>query len=259
MKSNIVAIINQKGGVGKTTTSINLGHGLAILGKRVLLIDLDPQAHSTIVLAPNRVPFTMTIQDVLIDRRDIRHAVIRTSIDNFDLVPSHTHLDRAEHLLIPEMFRETRLSQALAEMDYDFILIDCRPTLGILSLNALYACGIVMIPCETARFSLEGFADLLNAVKVLKKGKDESEQLLLRILLCKFDSRKAISNDWVLKQLETHKMLLFKTRVRQCEALNQAHIAKESIFIFKPNSHGAEDYMNLGKEFLELCIPSEKN
>jgi chromosome partitioning protein len=259
MKNNVVAIINQKGGVGKTTTAINLGHGLAILGKKVLLIDLDPQAHSTIVLAPNRAPFTMTIQDVLIDRRDIRHAMVRTSIDNLDLVPSHIQLDRAEHLLIPEMFRETRLSQALAGMDYDFILIDCRPTLGILSINALYTCRIVLIPCETARFSLEGFADLLNTVKVLKKGKDESEQLLLRILLCKFDSRKAISNDWVLKQLETHKALLFKTCIRQCEALNQAHIAKESIFIFKPNSHGAEDYMNLGKEFLELCIPSEKN
>jgi chromosome partitioning protein len=208
MKQKIVAVINQKGGVGKTTTSINLGHSLAILGKKVLLIDLDPQAHSTIVLAPNRVPFTLTIQDVLIDRRDIRHAVIRTSIDNLDLVPSHIHLDRAEHLLIPEMFRETRLSQALTGMDYDFILIDCRPTLGILSINALYACGIVLIPCETARFSLEGFADLLNTVKVLKKGKDESEQLLLRILLCKFDPRKAISNDWVLKQLDTHKTLL---------------------------------------------------
>ena len=259
MKSNIVAIINQKGGVGKTTTSINLGHGLAILGKKVLLIDLDPQAHSTIVLAPNRLPFALTIQDVLIDRKDIQHAVVRTSIDNLDLVPSHIHLDRAEHLLIPEMFRETRLSQALAGMDYDFILIDCRPTLGILSINALYTCGIVLIPCETARFSLEGFSDLLNTVKVLKRGEDDSEQLLLRILLCKFDPRKAISNDWVLKQLDTHKMLLFKTRVRQCEALNQAHIAKESIFIFKPNSHGAEDYMNLGKEFLELCIPSEKN
>jgi chromosome partitioning protein len=259
MKQTIVAVINQKGGVGKTTTAINLGHGLAILGKKVLLIDLDPQAHSTIVLAPNRVPFTLTIQDVLIDRRDIRHAVIRTSIDNLDLVPSHINLDRAEHLLIPEMFRETRLSQALTGMDYDFILIDCRPTLGILSINALYACGIVLIPCETARFSLEGFADLLNTVKVLKKGKDESEQLLLRILLCKFDPRKAISNDWVLKQLETHKTILFKTRIRQCEALNQAHITKESIFIFKRNSHGAEDYMNLGKEFLELCFPSEVN
>jgi len=259
MKRNIVAIINQKGGVGKTTTSINLGHGLAILGKKVLLIDLDPQAHSTIILAPNRLPFALTIQDVLIDRRDIRHAVVRTSIDNLDLVPSHIHLDRAEHLLIPEMFRETRLSQALVGMDYDFILIDCRPTLGILSINALYACGIVLIPCETARFSLEGFADLLNTAKVLKKGKEESEQLLLRILLCKFDPRKAISNDWVLKQLETHKMILFKTRIRQCEALNQAHMAKESIFVFKRNSHGAEDYMNLGKEFLELCFPSEVN
>jgi len=236
MKINIVAIINQKGGVGKTTTSINLGHSLAILGKRVLLIDLDPQAHSTVVLAPNQVPFTLTIQDVLIDRKDIRHAVIGTSIDNLDLVPSHIQLDRAEHLLIPEMFRETRLSQALTNMDYDVILIDCRPTLGILSINALYACGTVLIPCETARFSLEGFADLLNTIKVLKKGKDESEQLLLRILLCKFDPRKAISNDWVLKQLETHKTLLFKTRVRQCEALNQAHIAKESIFIRKPGT-----------------------
>ena len=189
MPQRIVAIINQKGGVGKTTTSLNLGHGLAMLGKKVLLIDLDPQAHSTLVLAPNPLQLTLTIQDVLMDRRDIRHAVVRTSIDNLDLVPSHIHLDRAEHLLIPEMFRETRLSRALAGIDYDFILIDCRPTLGILSINALYACGIVLVPCETARFSLEGFADLLNTIKILKKGKEESEHLLLRILLCKFDPR----------------------------------------------------------------------
>jgi chromosome partitioning protein len=259
MLQRIVAIINQKGGVGKTTTSINLASSIAMLGRKVLLVDLDPQAHSTIVLGGVPDSFPTTIQDVLVNKKEIACAITKTCIENLDLAPSNIHLDRAEQLLIPEMFRETKLSKALSGLDYEFILIDCRPTLGILSVNALCAAGIVLIPCETARFSLEGFADLLNTIKALKIGKDQCEQLLLRILLCKFDPRKAISNEWVLKQLDPHKALLFNTRIRQCEALNQAHMAKESIFSFKPNSNGAEDYMKLGKEFLESCFQSEKN
>ena len=259
MEQNTVAIINQKGGVGKTTTSINLGHGLAMLGKKVLLIDLDPQAHSTVVLATDPNQCHGTIQDVLVNKKDLRNVITKTSIDNLDLAPSNIHLDRSEQLLVPEMFREMRLSKALSGLDYEFIIIDCRPTLGILSVNALYASNIVLIPCEMARFSLEGFSDLLDTIRTLKKGNYDNGECILRILFCKFDPRKTISNDWVLKQLEAYRSLLFKTRIRQCEALNQAHMAKESIFSFKRNSQGAEDYMSLTKEFIDQCSQPEIN
>jgi len=250
MGQNVVAIINQKGGVGKTTTSINLSCGIAMLGRKVLLIDLDPQAHSTIVLGSSPDSCSLTIQDVLLKGVAVRDIIVRTGIDNLYLAPSSIHLDKAEQLLIPEMFRETRLSNALSGLDYDFIVIDCRPTLGILSVNALYASNIVLIPCETARFSLEGFSDLLDAINIVKRSNQTTSERILRILFCKFDSRKAISNQWVMKQLEPYRSILFMTHIRQCEALNQAHMAKESIFTFKPNSHGAEDYASLVKEFL---------
>jgi len=259
MTQEIVAVINQKGGVGKTTTSINMACGIAMLGKKVLLIDLDPQAHSTIVLGGNPDSCSSTIQDVLLKRVTIKDIIAITGIDNLYLAPSSINLDKAEQLLIPEMFREMRLSNALSELDYEFIFIDCRPTLGILSINALYASNIVLIPCETARFSLEGFSDLLDAIKIVKRNNQAMSDCILRILLCKFDSRKVISNQWVMKQFEPYCPMIFRTHIRQCEALNQAHMAKEPIFSFKPNSHGAEDYASLAKEFLSQCTLSEIN
>lgn len=257
MEQHVVAIINQKGGVGKTTTSINLACGIALYRRKVLLVDLDPQAHSTIVLGTSPDSYPGTIQDVLLKKAAVRDVIVKTRIDNLHLAPSNLLLDKAEQMLIPEMFRETRLSKALSTLDYEFIIIDCRPTLGILSVNALYAANIVLIPCETARFSLEGFSDLLEAIKILKRGNPDTGECLLRILFCKYDSRTAISNQWMTKQLEPYQSLLFKTQIRQCEALNQAHMAKEPIFAFKPNSHGAEDYASLAEEFLAQCLPSE--
>ena len=259
MQKIIIAIINQKGGVGKTTTSINLGYGLALLGRKVLLIDLDPQAHSSIVLTTEPNNSLGTMRDVLVNKKNIRDVITKTSIANLDLAPSSVHLDRAEQLLVPEMFRETHLAKAISDLDYEFIIIDCRPTLGILSVNALYASNIVLVPCEMASFSLEGFSDLLDMIKILKRGDYESRKGILWILFCKFDFRKTISNEWVFKQLEPYKSILLKTYIRQCEALNQAHMAKESIFTFKPTSHGAEDYLSLTKEFMTLCSQPEIN
>ena len=133
----IVAVTNQKGGVGKTTTSINLAAGLAREGRRVLLIDLDPQAHSTIGLGIEPGSYDQAIHDVLVNKWDIRDVTMETSIENLSLVPSHIRLDKAEQQLTPDMFKETRLHKALRNLDYDFIVIDCRPTLGTLTVNAL--------------------------------------------------------------------------------------------------------------------------
>jgi chromosome partitioning protein len=145
---NITAVINQKGGVGKTTTSINLSAGLALKGKKVLLIDLDPQAHTTIGVGIEPESFEFAIHDVLLQRKKIKDIILKTSIKNLDLVPSHIRLDRAEQQLNPEMFRETFLHKAIRNLDYKYIIIDCRPTLGTLTINALFACNFAPVCCK---------------------------------------------------------------------------------------------------------------
>ena len=253
------AIINQKGGTGKTTTSTNLSCGLALEGHKVLLIDLDPQAHSTIGLGFEPRSYEYAIHDVLVNKKDIKDVILKTKIDTLDLVPSNIRLDRAEQQLTPEMFKENRLHKAIRNLDYDFILIDCRPALGTLTINALFTSNFILVPCEMARYSLEGFSDLMETIDTVKNNKGQNKEEFIRILLTKYDSRKSITNEWVFKQLEPYKAFLFDTVIRQSEALNQAHMAMEPIFTYDSKSHGAEDYKNLTKEFIEIWHQKEKN
>ena len=256
----ITAIINQKGGPGKTTTSINLSCGLANKGKKVLLIDFDPQAHSTIGLGIEPETYTAAIHDVLLRKKKIKDILIDTETNGLSLAPSHIRLDRAEQQLSSELFRESILYKAIKNLEHDYIIIDCRPTLGTLTINALYASNLIIVPCEMGRYSLDGFSDLMDTIDNVKNSQDiEEKKNLIRILLTKFDSRKSISNDWVLEQLEPYKQLLFKTRIRQNENLNQAHMAQQPIFTFNSSSHGAEDYEQLTKEVIKLCHQQEKN
>lgn len=254
----IISIINQKGGVGKTTTTINLSCGLARKGQRVLLIDMDPQAHSTIGLGVEPGSYQLAINDVLVNRKPIQEIILATRIANLWLAPSQIRLDKAEHQLTPEMFREAFLAKAIKDLDYDFIVIDCRPTLGTLTINALFASNFIIVPCETGRYALDGFADLMEAVDKVKNHENQREQFI-RILLTKYEHRNKVTNEWVLEQLEPFKNLLFQTIIRKNEAINQAHMAQEPIFLFKPDSIGAHDYGNLTDEFLTLCLQSEKN
>lgn len=249
----VVAITNQKGGVGKTTTAINFSSGLARKGHRVLLIDLDPQAHATIGLGVEPGTYQLAVHDVLVNKKDIREVILGTRFSGLFLAPSHIRLDRAEQQLIPEMYRESILQRALQGLDFEFVVIDCRPTLGILTVNALKACDFIIVPCEVARYSLEGFADLMDTIGTVKSADGFSIEEQVRILLTKFDSRKSVSVEWVMHQLEPFREMVFETRIRQNEALNQAHMAMEPIFTFKANSFGAEDYRQLTEEFLRLC------
>jgi len=248
----IIAVANQKGGVGKTTTSINFACALALKGKRVLLIDLDPQAHSTIGLGIEPGTYQYAIHDVLVNKKDILEVTLGTQIEGLDLVPSHIRLERAEQQLTPEMFKESRLHKAMRNLDYDCVIIDCRPTLGTLTINALYACNFVLVPCEMSRYSLDGFSDLMETIESVKNSGGIESEKAIRILLTRFDSRKSITNDWIIEQLRPYETLLFNTKIRQNEALNQAHIAMEPIFLFKSNSFGAQDYEQLAGEFLDL-------
>ena len=252
-----IAIINQKGGVGKTTTSINLAVGLVEQGKRVLLIDLDPQAHSTIGLGVEPGNYQTALHDILISKKNMRESVVEiNSVAGLGIVPSHIRLDKSEQLLAPEMFRESRLKKALKGLgtEYDFAIIDCRPTLGVLTVNALYASDLIVVPCDMSRYALEGFADLMETIDNVKNSLPNDKATFIRILLTKFDKRKTVSNDWIMEQLKDYNNLLFETKIRHTEALNQAQMATLSIFQFSPKSPGAEDYRNLTQEFLNWSL-----
>jgi chromosome partitioning protein len=250
-----VAVINQKGGTGKTTTSINLASGLAIQDQRVLLIDLDPQAHSTIGLGIEPETYKNAIHDVLLKKKKIKEIILETKINNLSLAPSHIRLDKAEQQLTPELFRETFLYKAIQDLDeYDFIVIDCRPTLGTLTINALCACNFIIVPCEMGRYALDGFSDLMETIENVKNNKDIEMKKYTRILLTKFDARNKVSNDWIFQQLEPFKDMIFEAIIRKNEALNQAHMVQEPIYIASPNSSGTQDYEQLTNEFLNLCL-----
>lgn len=249
----ITAIINQKGGVGKTTTSINLSAGLAIQGHKVLLIDLDPQAHSTSGLGVELEKGQLAISDVFEHSKNIADAIINTKVDNLFLVPSRIRLDKTEQIISTANFKESLLHKAIRTLDYDFIIIDCRPTLGTLTVNALYASNFIIVPCEMSKYSLDGFSDLMDTIDTIKNNDSNGKEKYLRILITKFDSRSTVTNDWIFKQLEPFSSLLFDTRIRKNEALNQASIIAESIFTASPASNGTEDYKKLISEFLTLC------
>lgn len=251
MDKNIIAIINQKGGVGKTTTSINLSAGLARQNKKTLLIDLDPQAHSTIGLGIEPESFSASISDVLAKKKPITETILPTSTPNLFIVPSHIRLDKIEQQLAPELFRESFLQKAIKGLDFDYIVIDCRPTLGTLTINALFAANFIIVPCEMGRYALDGFSDLMETIEHVKNG-DFNKTDFIRILLTKYDNRNKVSNDWVLQQLEPFKHLIFQTYIRRNEALNQSQMAQETIFDFKAESSGSQDYTKLINEFLSL-------
>lgn len=249
-----IAIINQKGGVGKTTTAINLACGLAMADKKVLVIDLDPQGHATIGLGmADRYQFA--IQEVLLGRKSLQEIIVPTDIENLDLAAANLHLDRAEQLLIPELFREGRLNKALTGMtEYHYVLIDCRPALGLLAVNALSAADFVLVPTDMGRYSLEGFADLIETIQSLKGDMfQEDRKKFMRILLTMYDAREIIVNEWVGAQLKDYQDLLFTTKIRRITGLKQSQIAEKPIMLFDPANAGAKDYLELTKELINVC------
>lgn len=167
--SHIVAVINQKGGTGKTTTTINLGAGLAYRGYRTLLVDLDPQAHTTIGIGVDPDDFRECMAEVFtVPRKPIREVVVETYIPWLFLAPSHIRLARAAEAAYSRVFREAILAQSLKSVDYEFIIIDC-PSLGVLTTNSLFACDFIIIPCQISRYSLDGLADLLQTIETVKE------------------------------------------------------------------------------------------
>ena len=252
---HVTAIINQKGGTGKTTTTINLGAALAYQGHRTLIVDLDPQGHTTIGLGVEPDSAGGTMAEVMtIPKKTVAEVAVPTYILGLYVAPAHIHLARAAEQVYARVFREAIVAQALKGADYDFILIDCPPSLGVLTTNSLYACDFIIIPCQISRYSLDGLADLLTTIETVKNL--DLEELFqddhFRILMTMFDKRNRVTNEYILEQLRPYQDKTFITMIMKNEALNQAQIAQKAIFNYDPKCSGAQDYLQLTTEFLEI-------
>ncbi len=247
----IIAIANQKGGVGKTTTSINLASSLGVLEKKVLLIDADPQANATSGLGLDVENIEFGTYQVLEHTISAKDTIVKTSSPNVDLIPAHIDLVAIEIELVDKQEREYMLKKALADIkdDYDYILIDCAPSLGLITLNSLVAANSVIIPIQCEYFALEGLGKLLNTIKSVQKIHN-TDLDIEGLLLTMFDSRLRLSNQ-VVEEVKKHfSSMVFDTIVHRNIRLSEAPSYGESIISYDATSKGAVNYLNLANEIL---------
>ena len=248
----IIAIANQKGGVGKTTTAVNLAASLGVLEKRVLLIDADPQANVTSGLGIELTSVQTGTYQLLEHTALIGDSIIKTQSPNVDLVPSHIDLVAIEIELIDQDDREYMLQKALAPVkdQYDYILIDCAPSLGLLTLNALTAADAVLIPIQCEYFALEGLGKLLNTIKSVQKIHNQDLDIE-GLLLTMYDSRLRLSNQ-VVEEVKKHfDEMVFNTIIQRNVRLGEAPSYGESIISYDASSTGANNYLSLAHELIE--------
>lgn len=248
--ATIVAIANQKGGVGKSTTAINLGAGLALQGERILLVDLDPQGNTSSGLGIDRTAIEYSTYEVLIDDVPIEDAVEPTSVRGLHVVPATIELAGAEIELVSLFSREMRLGQALKAIvgEYDFILIDCPPSLGLLTINGLAAANEVAIPIQCEYYALEGVSQLMRNVQLVQQSLNPQLEVE-GVLLTMFDGRTTLSADVVEQVREHFGETTYRTVIPRTVRLSEAPSYGEPIEAFDPMSRGAIAYRELAREF----------
>ncbi|WLD93385.1 ParA family protein [Alkalihalobacillus sp. AL-G] len=247
----VIAIANQKGGVGKTTTSVNLGACLAYLGKKVLLIDIDPQGNATSGVGIDKGEIDQCIYDVLVDDMDAHNVVQQTNVEGLYVIPASIQLAGAEIELVPTISREVRLKRAIEQISdqYDYIIIDCPPSLGLLTINSLTAADAVLIPVQCEYYALEGLSQLLNTVRLVQK--HLNTQLMIEgVLLTMFDARTNLGIQVIDEVKKYFQEKVYGTVIPRNVRLSEAPSHGKPIIIYDPKSRGADVYLDLAKEVM---------